>query len=120
MLVLTNIKDTRNGQAVKLPNNTNMNETKAGILPLSISLSIHAKKEHIFDGLHSASLIYLGQLSDDYCISILDKNEINILKVKTLILKGHRNNTYGLWDIPISVPVIHCALSIVTRDKTKT
>ena len=46
------------------------------------------KKAHIFDGLHSASLISLGKLWDDDYISILENNEINILKNKTLILKG--------------------------------
>ena len=56
---------------------------------------------HIFDGLHSDSLISLGQLCDDECVAIFDKNEIDILKGKTTILKGHRNKTYGLWDIPI-------------------
>ena len=66
MLVLTNIKDTHNGPTVKLPNNATMNVTKIGIIPLSIILNIHAKKAHIFDGLHSASIITLGQLCDNY------------------------------------------------------
>ena len=87
MLVITNIKDTRNGPAVKYSNNSTMNATKTGILPLLRSISIHANKEHIFDGLHSALLNYLGQLCDDYCITILDKNEINIIKYNKLILK---------------------------------
>ena len=77
------------------------------------------KKVHTFDGLHSASVIYLCQLCDSDCIAILDKNEINILKYKTLILKGHRSNIYGLWDIPISRPLIHRAHAIITRDKGK-
>ena len=47
------------------------------------------------------------------------KNEINIIKGKRLILMGHRNKTYGLWDIPISIPVIHRAMKIITRDKKK-
>ena len=38
----------------------------------------------------------------------------------TLILKGHRNKTDGLWDIPISRPVRHHAMSIITKDKKKT
>ena len=59
-----------------------------GNIPLAINLSAHAKKAHIFDGLHSASLISLDQLCDDDCVAILDKNEINILKGKTLILRG--------------------------------
>ena len=78
------------------------------------------KKAHLFDGLHSALFIYLGQLSGYHCISILDKNEINIIKYKKLILKGQRNNTYGLWDIPISRPLRHCAHKIITIDTTKT
>ena len=75
------------------------------------------KKAHIFDGLHSASLISLGQLCDDDCVTILDKNEINIIKVKTLILKGHRKKTDGIWDIPISRPVKHRAMAIITKEK---
>ena len=39
---------------------------------------------------------------------------------KTLILKVHRNNTDGLWDIPISIPLRHHAHSIITRYITKT
>ena len=119
MIVLTNIKDTRNGPTVQLPNNTTMNATKAGILPLSRSLSTQAKITYFY-GLHSASLISLGRLCDNDCITILDKNEINILKENTLILKGNRNKTDGLWDIPISRPLRHRAHVIITRDKGKT
>ena len=81
-----------------------------GNIPLATSLNTHLKKVHIFDVLHSASLISLGQLCDDEFVSILDKNEINILKGKTLILKGHKNKTDGIWDLPISIPVRHCAI----------
>ena len=59
-------------------------------------------------------------MCDDYCVSILGKNKINILKGRTLILKGHSNKTDGLWDIPISRPVSNRAMAIITRDKTKT
>ena len=51
-----------------------MSATKTGNIPLAIILSDHEKKAHIFDGLHSASLIYLGQLCDDDCVAMLDKN----------------------------------------------
>ena len=54
------------------------------------------------------------------CVDILDKNEINILKGNTLILKGHRNKIDGLWDITISIPVRHFVMAIITKDKTKT
>ena len=43
-----------------------------------------------------------------------------VLKGKTLILNRHRNKTYGLWDIPISIPVSHPATEIITKDKTNT
>ena len=119
MPLFTNVKDTRYGPTVQFPNNDTMSVTRTGSISIASSISAHAKKAHIFDGLHSASLISSVQLCDDECISILDKNEINTLKDKTLILKGHRNKTDGLWDIPISRPVRYCALAIITRDKTK-
>ena len=74
---------------------------------------------HVFDGLHSASLISLCQLCDDDCVAILYKNVINIIKSKTLILKGHRNNIDFLWGIPISIPVRHRAMAIIPKEKTK-
>ena len=51
MLVLPNINDNSNGSKVQLQNIATMNAEKTGSIPLSISLSIHAKKAHIFDGL---------------------------------------------------------------------
>ena len=103
-----------------MPNNETMSATRTENTPLAISLSAHAKNAHIFDGLHSASLISLCQLCDDECVAILDKNEINILKGKTIILKGHRNKKYGIWVIPISRLVRHRAMAIITKNKKKT
>ena len=97
-----------------------MSVTRTGNTPLASKLSDHAKQVHIFDGLHSASLISLFQMSDDYCVTILENNEINILKGRTIILKSHRNNIYDLWDIPISIPVRYCAMAIITKDKKQT
>ena len=88
MSVLTNIKNTSYGPTVQLPNNEMMSVTRTVIIPLESSIIAHAKKLHIFDGLHNASLIYLGQLCDYDCVVILDQNSLNILKSKTLILKG--------------------------------
>ena len=97
-----------------------MNSTKTGNVPLSGNLSLHAKKAQHFYGLHSASLISLGQLCDNDCIAILDKNKINILKYSKLMLKGHQNKSDGLWYIPISKTSRHRSHGIITRDKTKT
>ena len=101
MTVLTNIINTRNGPIVQLQNNDTMSVTRTRNTPLASSQSAHAKKAHIFDGLHSASLISLCQMCNDDCVAILDKNEIHIIKENKLILKEHRNKTYGLWDITI-------------------
>ena len=103
-----------------MPNNETMSATRTGNTHLASSLSDHAKKAHIFDGLHCASLISLGQLFDDDRVKISDKNWINIIKGKTLILKGHRNNTDGLRYILISRPVRNRAMEIIKKDKTKT
>ena len=65
---------TRDGPTLKLPNNATINATKTGIIPLSGSLSTHAKRAHIFDGLYSASRISLGLLYYEDCVAILDKN----------------------------------------------
>ena len=119
MLLLTNLKDTRDGKTSQLPNNATMNVKKIGSIPLSISLSTHSKKINVFDGLHIASLISLVQLCDNDCIAILDKNDINILKNNRLVLKGRGNKTDGLWEIPISRPLRYFSHAIITRDKKK-
>ena len=40
-------------------------------------------------------LFILGKLCDNNCIVILEKNEMNILKDRKLILKGHIEKTDG-------------------------
>ena len=91
--------NTRGGPTVQLTKNETMSATITGDIPLESSLSAHENKAHIFDGLHSASLIYLGQMFDGECVAILENTETNILKGKTLILKGHkkRNMAYGTY-----------------------
>ena len=71
---MTDIKDTHNVPTLQLPNNYTMNEAKTENIPLPVSLIIHANKANIFDGLQGASLISLGQLFEDDCTAILDKN----------------------------------------------
>ena len=110
MTVLTYLKKTKDIPIVQLPNNETMSETRTGNIPLASSLSNHAKKAHIFDGIHSASLISLGEMCDDDCVAILDKSEIDILKGKILILKGHRNKTDDLGNKHISRPVRYRAM----------
>ena len=115
--VLTNISSS-SGPTVYLPNNNTMTSFKAGSLPLPAILSSSATKAHIFRDLQSASLVSLGQLCDDNCNIILDKNTIQVFKDNTLIITGTRNPQDGLWDIPLQPPVQKLNV-ILRKDKTK-
>lgn len=44
----------------------------------------------------------MGQLCDDGCKVVLDQNDLAVVKNKNVILRGKRNRTDGLWDIPIT------------------
>ena len=55
----------------------------------------------ILPGLKSASLISIGQLCDDDCDVLLNKTKLVAIKDNKIILKGTRNYSDGLWDIPI-------------------
>ena len=46
----------------------------------------------------------MGQLCDDGCKVLLDKNYLWAFKNSKIILKGYRStNGDGLWDIPITL-----------------
>ena len=51
--------------------------------------------------LNSFSLVSLVQLCDDNCKMLLDRKSLYVVKNKELILRGHRNQNDGLWDIPM-------------------
>ena len=89
------------GPAVILPNKQTILATKSGTLPLHHNLSNRAKKATILPGLKSTSLISLGQLFDDDCDVLLQKQKMFVVKDKHIIMQGTRNSNDGLWDIPI-------------------
>ena len=60
--------------------------------------------------LKSSSSISLGQLCDDGCNVLLNKKDLKVFKDTKLILKGCRNLSDGLWDIPIVALAIHPGL----------
>ena len=72
------------------------------LVPLTKELSTQAKVGHIFDGLQSGSLISIGQLCNDDCIALLTKYNVKIYKGGKVIIIGERNNTNGLWNIPLA------------------
>ena len=55
----------------------------------------------ILPGLHSSNLISLGQLCDDGCSVLLSSSTLSAIKDNKVILRGYRNPSDGLWDIPI-------------------
>jgi len=99
--VLHNVTATPNGPSVYLPNGTILQAQRKGQLLLSEHLSSKAQTTQILEGIAESSLISLGQLCDDNCFTVLDKNEINIFKNNKCIIKGKRNKADGLWDIPL-------------------
>jgi hypothetical protein len=100
--VLTDLRATNNGPTVTLPDDTSIPASHSGQLPLHASLSACAQKAHIFCGITNSSLISLGQLCDDYCVAVLDKQQLKVFQDNTCILTNTRNLTDGLWDIPLS------------------
>ena len=76
-----------------------MSAIQTGRIPLSESITLQSTKAHNVYGLHSASLISLDQLCDNYCITVLDKNEIQTIKDSKLILRGRQKNQmeYGTY-----------------------
>ena len=69
----------------------------------------------------------MGQLCDDGCKVVLDQHDLAVVKNKTVILRGKRNKTDGLWDIPIvkrhlnngnfQLPQTHAALYTVQQQQ---
>ena len=67
------------------------------------SLSNEAKISNILPQLQSTSLVSLGQLCDDDCEVNLYKKFLHVIKGQKEIMKGCKNSTDGLWDIPIPI-----------------
>ena len=77
-----------NGPTVQLPNSQSMSSNRKGTLNLSHLLSDNAKTAHVFNNLHSASLLSLGKIYDDGCTVTLTKNKLDIIKNNNVILQG--------------------------------
>ena len=118
------------GPSVQLPNSEIIHSTARGEIPLPPEFSKTAKETMILPKLTSSNLISLGQLCDDNCEILLNKNEMHAIKGNKVILKGYRNKTDGLWDIPIKKsaittqccpsPPIHPSMYSSTNTEPKT
>ena len=122
---LINSRDTA-GPTVHLADDTAIQATAVGTLPLSTQLSSQSKQAHLFEELKQP-LLSLGQLCDDNCQILLTKSTLIAKKNNNIILTGTRNKTDGLWDVPLKTPSLipkqqsqqHHANIIIRKDKTK-
>ena len=120
---LHELKKITYGPTVRLPDNSQIQADKRGLLPLPKSLSLTAGTAHVFKGLTNASLISIGKLCDDGCVAVFDKLDLRVFKKNKIILSGKRNFHDGLWDVNISdqfKPKIESMNMIVRKDNTKT
>ena len=99
-MTLLNVKPHQ-GPQVTLPNNETISSTKSGLLPFA-KLGPNARQVHIYDNLHSASLISVGRLCDDGCTVTFEKDYAHAIKDGQIILKGYRNENDELWDVPLT------------------
>ena len=89
------------GPSVHQPDSTALPSVGTGQLPLSSKISPAGKHALILPALKSASLISLGQLCDDGCTVVLNKNSLTAIKDDKILVQGVRNSQDGLWDIPL-------------------
>ena len=100
--ILKNSVPTSTGPRVRLPDNTILASTMTGHLPIT-TLPKQATVSHTFPNLHSASLLSIGQVCDADCSALFTKHQLKVFdNKKKLVLTGHRNQTDGLWDVPVS------------------
>ena len=104
--ILQNLTE-RHGPPVGLPNSEQLPSTHSGTLPLSTKLSSQAQQARVLPGLKSATLISLGQLANDGCISILNDSKLHVIKEGEPILQGYRNPSDGLYDIALYAHPAH-------------
>ena len=116
--VLVNIRPLLNGPHVILPDQSTIQAKESGQLPLP-HVSTHAKEAKVFQDLKSSSLLSLGQLCDDGCKAILDKEKVTVTKGKNIVLKGVRNPRDGLWDVSLPVPDTMQMNIIIEKNKSK-
>ena len=107
----------RHGPAATLPDGTQINATSQGNLPLHTSLDIQAL---VYPHLTNESLLSIGQLCNQGCIAIFEKEHLYIMKNGKLILKGVRNLQDGLWDVPFQENKIDTINYIINKDQSKT
>ena len=94
--VLDNLQ-SKLGPQVTLPDSTTIQSTQTGHLPIP-GLSAPATTSHVFNDLHSSSLLSVGKMCDDDCLVVFDKEYMRVLKIikKSSAAKGIKKMAYGM------------------------
>ena len=126
--LLTHIETPKSQHEINLPNNAIIKATKQGQLHLHPNLPSTANTALILPQLSNESLLSIGQLCDNNCSVLFEKDECIISHNNKQIIRGIRNKIDGLWDINLQKTTNkflnnHNTQSInfkVSGDKTKT
>ena len=97
-----------------LPDGKTIQATYEGNLPLHPNLNIKAL---IFPKLTNESLLSIGQLCNQGCTALFNKNIMKIYKEKDIILQGERDWKDELWKINLKNNKINY---IIRQDQSKT
>ena len=102
----TDNQKTTTGPKFRAADGNTMTTTHSVNIPRSTQLSKSATHGHVLDHLNFFSLISIVQLCGNDCADIFTKYHFLIIKDGHIIIKGTRNNTNGLWNIPIALKPI--------------
>ena len=98
---------TKNSIVVTQVDDNTMQSTHITNMNL-LTLSSAAKVGHVIPNLSSASLLSIGQLCDDDCLALFNKEKVFIFQQNKFILKGKRNHSNGMWTVPVPIqPISH-------------
>ena len=118
--ILYNIKPSKHPKQVQLPDESIIKSTHDANLPIN-GVNISATTATVFPALTSSSLLSIGQLCNDDCIAVFTKENMKVLKDEKIILHGIRNQSDGLWDVPLHTPMksIEKANAIINKNQSK-
>ena len=97
----TTITPTTTGPTVRSASGTTIQATHEATIPLSSILSKQAQTGHILDNLKTGSLISIRKLCDDDYVALFGKYNLKVFKNGQIIIRGTRNPSNGLWNIPL-------------------
>ena len=95
-----NMQQLIDGPITTLPNSGIVKAAHKGVLPLHDTFSDQAKEALVYPEITNESLLSIGQICNDNCLTLFSKKNIHIFKEDRLILTYIYSSSDGLWDIP--------------------